>query len=91
VNSKKQLKDTAVKYKGGECVNCGYKRCMSALHFHHLNPHEKDFNISSKTNWNNIVIELEKCVLLCSNCHCEAHEGIIHPETLIYLEENRND
>lgn len=83
----KDIKKQAVKYMGGCCLTCGYNRCLSALHFHHLNPFEKDFNISSKTNWNDIVFELDKCVMLCANCHAEAHEGIISPETLIDLKE----
>jgi len=81
------LKDKAVKHMGGCCLTCGYKRCNAALHFHHLNPHEKDFNISSRTNWEEVLIELEKCVLLCSNCHAEAHAGIILPDTLVELGE----
>ena len=87
--TKKDLKRIAVNYKGGECLICGYKRCMSALHFHHVNPWEKDFNISEKSNWFDIKREIEKCVLLCANCHAEAHEGIIDPETLVDLEEER--
>lgn len=85
--TKKDLKEAAVRFLGGECAMCGYKRSNAALHFHHLNPHEKDFNISSKSNWYDIHIELKKCILLCANCHAEAHTEIADHETLAWLYE----
>lgn len=83
--NKNELKQQAVDYLGGCCILCGYHRCLRALHFHHLNPFEKDFNISEKYSWEEIKEEIEKCVLLCANCHAEAHSGIITPETLVDL------
>ena len=69
----------AIEYKGGKCVVCGYNRSVTAMEFHHLDPTQKDFGISSNSNraWEKIRIELDKCVLVCSNCHREIHEGII--------------
>jgi hypothetical protein len=68
----------AIEYKGGKCVLCGYDRCHSALEFHHLDPDEKEFMIASiyTLSWNRIAKELDKCVLLCSNCHREVEAGI---------------
>ncbi len=66
----------AVEYKGGKCERCGYDRCMEALEFHHLDPIHKDFNISSKgytRSWKKVQSELDKCVMLCANCHRETH------------------
>lgn len=85
--TKKDLKWKAVRYLGGCCVLCGYNRCYNALHFHHLNPHEKDFNISSKSNWYDIHIEIDKCALVCANCHAETHAGIIDHEYLAMMQE----
>ena len=68
-----KMKILAIKYKGGECQNCGYNKCIAALEFHHRNPEEKSFGIGtplSKT-WEAIRTELDKCDLLCSNCHRE--------------------
>lgn len=67
---------------GGCCNNCGYNKCSAALVLHHINPEEKDFSISglraSPKNIGSIIEELKKCVLLCSNCHAEAHyNGLI--------------
>jgi len=85
-----ELKSLIVKFMGGKCVLCGYNKCMRAMHFHHLNPNEKDFNISkykSTYNWTKVEIELEKCVLVCANCHAEIHEGLIDHELLVELAE----
>jgi len=51
---------------------------MRALEFHHLDPKEKEIKISDNTThtWEKLVKELDKCVLLCSNCHVEVHAGI---------------
>lgn len=53
---------------------------MSAMEFHHINPLEKDFSISSNINmsYEKIKKELDKCILLCANCHREIHEEIKH-------------
>jgi 5-methylcytosine-specific restriction endonuclease McrA len=69
------LKERAIEYKGGKCQICGYNRCTSAMVFHHTNPAEKDFNISERQGWKSVVAELDKCELLCSNCHAEVHAG----------------
>jgi len=77
-------KKKAVAYKGGKCQICGYDKCLRALGFHHVNGQTKSFAISGShcRSWTEIKIELDKCVLLCSNCHGEAHEGLIASDTL---------
>lgn len=72
------FKHYLVQYKGGQCELCGYNKCEGALDFHHKNPQEKDIEIS-KWNFNynqDISIflhEVDKCMLLCANCHREQH------------------
>jgi len=76
VMSKRQkLKKQGVEYLGGKCVRCGYNKCIWALKFHHRNPQEKDFDISRyiTLSWNKIQKELDKCDLVCANCHDEIH------------------
>lgn len=73
------LKLEAVSYLGGKCQCCGYDRCLAAMEFHHRDPREKDFTISASTSRLAMWDELDKCVLLCSNCHRETHAGL-HPE-----------
>jgi hypothetical protein len=65
-----------IEYKGGECVKCGYNKCAAALDFHHMDPTQKDISISKLrlTTFNDKVKEeLDKCILVCSNCHREIH------------------
>lgn len=78
-NRRKRLMLQAIKYKGGKCLACGYKKCNRALVFHHLDPETKSFGISARgvtRSWKKVQKELDKCVLLCSNCHAEVHDGI---------------
>lgn len=76
---RKQLKEKAVEYKGGSCILCGYNRCLAALDFHHLDPSQKDFKLSDmySKSWKSVLEELDKCVLVCANCHREIESGFI--------------
>ena len=65
-----------MEYKGSKCEKCGYNKCSEALEFHHKNPEEKDFNLSDRNlilDWQEIKKELDKCILVCANCHREIH------------------
>lgn len=73
------LKIKSLEYKGNKCSLCGYDKCIISLTFHHLDPNEKDFGISRKgytKPWEEVKKELDKCILLCSNCHAEEHEKL---------------
>lgn len=61
--------------KGGCCLLCGYDKCTAALEFHHVDPSQKEFQINKRWSMTNEAIkkEIDKCVLLCSNCHREVH------------------
>jgi Zn ribbon nucleic-acid-binding protein len=85
--ARRRRKEKAINYKGGECVICGYNKHQSALQFHHILPEHKDFGFSSKgytRSWESQKAELDKCVLLCSNCHCEVHAGM-HEDDLLFI------
>lgn len=75
---RQKIKEKAVEYKGGKCEKCGYDNCIWALEFHHKISKEKDFNISNSKmlNWEKIKLELDKCAMVCSNCHREIHHNI---------------
>lgn len=81
---RKDIKSLAVEHKGRKCQICGYDRSNQALQFHHLDPSKKDFNISNGNtrSWEAIKQELEKCILLCANCHTEVHANITMLPTL---------
>jgi len=65
------------KYKMGKCcASCGYKEYPEILQFHHKNIKEKSFNISTfrKTSQSSLLKkEIDKCILLCPNCHNWLH------------------
>ena len=71
--ARQRLKLKAIEYKGKQCNLCGYNRCVEALEFHHIDPKIKSFEISERRNWNDVALELNKCLLLCANCHREIH------------------
>ncbi len=76
---RKKLRDMARTYKGGKCAICGYNKCDRALSFHHTDPSKKDFGLSARgltRSWEKIQQELDKCILVCANCHMEIHDGI---------------
>lgn len=76
---RKKVREMAINYKGGRCMLCGYKKCIQALEFHHLDTSRKDFSISDKgyaRSWEKVKDEIEKCILICANCHRELHAGI---------------
>lgn len=69
------VKQKIIEFLGGKCIDCGYNKCSAALHAHHLDPKTKKFSPSGShsRSWASMVEELEKCVLLCANCHAERH------------------
>ena len=73
---RQRRKQKCVEYKGGKCSICGYTKCIAALQFHHLDPNKKEFGLSQKgipKSWEKCKLELDKCVLMCANCHAEFH------------------
>ena len=81
---RKRKKKTLVEYKGGKCQCCGYSKCIEALEFHHLDPNIKSFTISGKSkSFNSLKSEVDKCILVCSNCHKEIHAGLINIDNII--------
>jgi len=76
---RRKIKETLVAEAGGECVLCGYSKCIAALQFHHTDPSAKRFHLSSQGVSRSIAKargEAAKCVLLCANCHAEVEHGI---------------
>lgn len=75
-NKQQKLAD----YIGGiKCVKCGFSHTSFApFDFHHVNPETKDISISDAINrkWERLIEEVDKCILLCSNCHRIEHERL---------------
>jgi predicted HNH restriction endonuclease len=82
-----ELKIQAILYKGSKCIDCGIEfpdYPPIVFDFHHENPSEKDKGLNIlmkvKSKLEDIVEELDKCVLLCANCHRIRHKR----ESLVY-------
>ena len=67
----------AIEYLGGACQECLGVFHPAVFEFHHLNPEEKDRDPSKmfQLSWERIKAELDKCLLLCANCHRLKHHG----------------
>lgn len=68
-----------VEMMGGKCFACGFNKYLASLEFHHLEEDSKEFNIGNRITGfhlsEDMLKELEKCILLCSNCHRAYHSG----------------
>ena len=88
---RQKLKNNLVYVHGGKCALCGYEKCFSALEFHHINSDDKDFSLGANANVSTekALLESQKCIILCANCHREVHSEMIDNEKLIstYSEE----
>jgi hypothetical protein len=75
---RRTIKLKAIEYKGGKCVCCGYDKYPGVLDFHHLDQGVKEFSIGARgytRSWEKIKTELDKCILVCANCHREIEIG----------------
>ena len=65
-------------YKSQGCSICGYNKCSKALCFHHIDPTGKDMAVAKLrvASVDKLVKEIEKCIVVCANCHAEIHERI---------------
>lgn len=76
VKRAKSRKLRAIALKGGSCEKCGEKH-PAALCFHHVDPETKSFRLDARvfgnSKWEAIEQELNKCALLCFNCHQILH------------------
>ena len=73
---RREYKIKLVQIAGGKCSRCGYDKCMDALAFHHKKGSEKEGGVGkliSNIGWKKLKKEIEKCELLCANCHFEHH------------------
>lgn len=77
--TRRKTKRLAIEHMGGKCNRCGYDKCDAALVFHHIDPSKKDFHLAQGgvcRSWERVKKEIEKCELVCSNCHLEIHSAL---------------
>ena len=73
-NKRKKRRDNkkrAVEYKGGKCNHCGGVFHIAAFDFHHIDPSQKELDVGLILQCSDAYLlkELDKCILLCANCH----------------------
>lgn len=76
--SKRKRKELAIEYLGGVCKRCNQTYHPACFEFHHIDPKDKDRDPSKmlQLSWKRLTAELDKCQLLCANCHrLTHHEG----------------
>lgn len=87
---RRKIKFLSIEYKGGKCFICNYNKCQEALDLHHIDPRTKEFSIGDKgytRSWKRVKAELDKCVLLCANCHREVGAGVAQLPEVIKVEQ----
>lgn len=65
-----------ISYLGGKCADCEQVFPACVYDIHHLDPKEKEFSIAGNKvflPWETLKAELDKCILLCANCHRIRH------------------
>jgi len=72
---KRERKLWAIEYLGGCCNRCGNTYHPSIYEFHHIDPTTKDRDPSKmmQLSKQKLQDELDKCILLCANCHRLEH------------------
>ena len=80
IEQARAFKLKAIQYLGGKCRRCGYHKSKYALEFNHLDPKKKKYEPTRLFHegicWERVKEEIDKCELLCSNCHKEVTFGV---------------
>ena len=72
-----------------KCAECGEDHSY-CLEFHHLDPSEKEITVTKaiqqRWSWDRIMREVDKCVVLCANCHRKLHNPMVPDYATISLD-----
>jgi len=76
-HKKRQIKFLSTYKKGKSCALCGYNEHYEILQFHHKDREKKRFEITiskmAKKTSQELKEEMDKCILICPNCHFLLH------------------
>ena len=77
IERSKAIKTKAVEYLGGKCAHCGLIDDVCVYDFHHLDPSKKELSFGNRggLSFDKLKPELDKCILLCANCHRKVHSS----------------
>jgi hypothetical protein len=87
-----EFKERVVLFMGGKCVKCGLQTDHYEVYdCHHINYEEKEFNVTTMfgKKWEIVVLELNKCILLCANCHGSLTKQISRAKPISYKGQER--
>lgn len=91
---RKEFLDRVSLHYGCSNPDCKWTGCWepSQLDFHHLNPQEKIIEVAKMESWSfvNIVSEINKCVVLCRNCHALVHLDKANVDKSMLCKVNQN-
>lgn len=88
---RKERAKKLLEYKGGKCQRCGYNKCSAALDYHHVDQSKKKFTIASSLtrSMSDLIKEVDKCILICSNCHREIHANELEVSLIKRIKDTR--
>jgi hypothetical protein len=76
-----------IRAAGSRCSICGYNKNLAALVFHHTDSASKDFKLDMRSLSNRklepVLAEINKCILVCANCHAELHNPNLNLDSLV--------
>lgn len=69
------------------CANpdCDVTGPAYVLDAHHLDPSEKECGVGNNNTWAKRLKELQKCVILCANCHRKVEAGDLSLDSQLSL------
>jgi hypothetical protein len=70
----REVKRRLVEYCGNKCAHCGNSYPDCVYDFHHIDPSSKEIGHNLRhRSYEKALIEVQKCLMLCSNCHRIEH------------------
>lgn len=75
--TQKLIREIVSLEKSSGCSLCGYNKTPTAIEFHYINQQDKENTISQIKTFATLSAEIDKCIMVCANCHRELHAGLL--------------
>ena len=83
---KKNLRVIKANVKEQGCSNCG---TTDFLTFHHIDPKKKKYRVANiRYSYSKFFKEINKCAILCDECHAELHDDRIDTSDMVVVQLN---